>query len=546
MTITDKNVTFQSGDDLNEDNLRKLLRILTQHDGDGFIHRGLTVTADHVNDNIDVDEGAAVITDDTGEGAYAIEHPGLTGASVANQSGMNYIFLTIDPTVDNDVTVEINSSDSPNRTPALKIAEVDTLNDQEAVMFNVEKSESFDTLSTNSISSSSASIANLTAGSSFTDPQSNTYSGALPTWLDGLDIAPNSVDAGAVSTPSLNSTIKYVTTESQLQAMVGAGNTLIIPAGTTINVSDPVVLGDNDHLQIESGATLRQADGSNLTEFRTVVRTHGTNILVDGGGTIDANVDGQSGVGYRGLGDVQGSGPYANIRVQNVTIQNCGERKPVEFGFSSDVWVTNCTFGGGAQFDTGAVAVEARNGDITNFHITDNTIKPLHSTLSGDCIFIDSITNSGHKVRRFVISNNTFEGSWATRTSSESGVFWGILVEEGGQSGVISENSLRAESGDGSGGGIYLNSQTGAGGTGTITVTGNTLRGDSNATQPGGASINGIVIGTGVLCNVSSNLSISFSGNGVANNSANAVVVGNHTDGTFYDSGSGGVVADNL
>jgi len=156
MTITSKNLTFQHLDNLNEDNLRKFVRLLTTSP-DGKIGRGLTVTADHVNNNISVDSGVAIIVDDTGDGAYLAEHPGLTDASVANTSGMNYVFVSINPadTSANDVSVDIESTNSPPRTPALKIAEVDTLNDQPAQMFNDNDGTFADIEATNSITDAS-------------------------------------------------------------------------------------------------------------------------------------------------------------------------------------------------------------------------------------------------------------------------------------------------------------------------------------------------------------------------------------------------------
>ncbi|GAA0200320.1 hypothetical protein ACFFQF_00975 [Haladaptatus pallidirubidus] len=562
MPINNPNALFETDDPLNEETVGKLVKLFAKADSSGFIFEGLSTTADHANNDISVGSGRAIIVN--GEQAYPVEHPGVTDASMATSSGVNVVRVVYNPSVNDDVTIDIRTkSASAPTNPALKIAEVDSLNDQPANEFNRQKDDSFGTVQildafidpagntyTGSVPSwlngTTISPNTVIAGQTFTDPAGNSYTGGVPSWLDGSTISPDGVNAlESITTPSLNGTIKYVTAESQLQNHVGNGNTVIIPSGTTISVTDPVILGDNDHLQIEPGATIRQADGSNLSNFRTVVRTHGDNIIVDGGGTIDVNAAGQSAVGYRGVGDVQGSGPYKNIRVKDLTIYNAGERSPVEFGRSSNVWVKDCTFGGGSQFDTSAVAIEARSGDITNINVVRNTVRPLHSTLSGDTFFVDSITDSGHKVRRFSINDNTIEGPFGTRTTNESGGWQAILVEEGGQSGTISENKIRASPDDGSGAGIHVNSITGAGGTGTITITGNTVKGDPNATQPDGSSVNGILISPDVLCSVTGNICVGFSNNNIANNSNESVIVGNMVNGSIYDNNSDAVIANN-
>ncbi|WP_227357397.1 hypothetical protein [Haladaptatus salinisoli] len=207
MAITEKNVTFQSNDDLNEDNLRKLVRVLTDGSGNGFVHRGFRMTADHTNNNITVDDGHALIVDDTGDGAYTAEHPGVTDASI-DSTTVNYLFLTIDPTVNNDVTIEINTSDMPARTPALKIGEVDAASSAEPVETNHGRSGKFES---------------LIVEDSITDPAGVEHTGELadtadlsnysPTTHDhagddlGADSPVNSVAANSATVGEFNGTV---------------------------------------------------------------------------------------------------------------------------------------------------------------------------------------------------------------------------------------------------------------------------------------------------------------------------------------------------
>ena len=381
MTISSKNLTFQSNDSLNEDNLRKLIRLFA-NDADGYINRGLQVTADHVNNNIDVGNGAAIIVDDSGEGAYSAEHPGLTGASMATTSGVNYVFVSIDPTNGEDVTVEINTSDAPDRTPALKIAEVDTLNDTPAEMFNDHPTGSF---------------GDLTTLSSFTDAGGVEHTGALSDVGHdhaGEDLGSSSpVSSITTDEFTIQNRVKTAQPGDDLVSIVNnlaAGTELIVYGVHTIDsqLNPP----DNTTLTVEGKITL--SDG---TADHIIHRIDPIGVTIRGNGTLNGNKstltddganDQSVGIHLRGypedivIRDIEvmdtknaamaigggdgGAGRFSNLLMQNVYAHDAGLASTtgdICFLQGDDMRIEGCEF-------VNCRDTHITPGNCTNFTIT--------------------------------------------------------------------------------------------------------------------------------------------------------------------------------
>lgn len=102
------------------------------------IATGLTVTAPG-DGTIDVDGGVAHLhdpnasTEDHGSGGetrsqgtmYSVEVDSRSSISLPNSGGMNYVFLSCDPSTLNSVSIDVEQSDTTPPAPSLKIAEVD-------------------------------------------------------------------------------------------------------------------------------------------------------------------------------------------------------------------------------------------------------------------------------------------------------------------------------------------------------------------------------------------------------------------------------------
>lgn len=121
-------ITFQTDDDLSEVNLTEANARTNQTD---YVVRGLSFSADFGNNTLDItsgnEPGHAVIETANNE-AYDVFADDRTGLSLTD-STTNHVWLTIDPSTDDSVTVNINTSGSDpagSGETSLKIGEVDT------------------------------------------------------------------------------------------------------------------------------------------------------------------------------------------------------------------------------------------------------------------------------------------------------------------------------------------------------------------------------------------------------------------------------------
>ncbi|WP_210423582.1 hypothetical protein, partial [Halorussus marinus] len=118
-TMADR-VIFQNDDALSEQNLSQQR---ARENSTDYVERGLTVSADWSNNEIDVAAGHAVIKD--GANAYDVFPDSRTNKALADGSGMNYVFLVIDPTNQDDVSIPVNATGSAPSSASVLVAEVD-------------------------------------------------------------------------------------------------------------------------------------------------------------------------------------------------------------------------------------------------------------------------------------------------------------------------------------------------------------------------------------------------------------------------------------
>jgi hypothetical protein len=113
-------VLFQTDDALSEDNLAEQR---ARENSTDYVERGLDIDPDWANNEIDVGSGQAAIKDGAlGFDAYP---DARTNRALADGSGMNYVFVTINPSNKDDISIDINSSGSAPSSASLLIAEVD-------------------------------------------------------------------------------------------------------------------------------------------------------------------------------------------------------------------------------------------------------------------------------------------------------------------------------------------------------------------------------------------------------------------------------------
>lgn len=123
--MSDK-VLFQTDDALSEVNLAKRRARANSTD---YVERGLEVTPDWKNAEIDLSGGHAVVSE-SGR-AYDVFVDSRSGLSLADSEGMNYVFLIVGLSSQDDVQIRINADGSAPSDPSLLIAEVDA--DTEAI-----------------------------------------------------------------------------------------------------------------------------------------------------------------------------------------------------------------------------------------------------------------------------------------------------------------------------------------------------------------------------------------------------------------------------
>jgi len=104
--MSDK-VLFQTDDALSEQNLAEQR---ARENSTDYVERGLSVTPDWTNSKIDVSSGHAVVMD--GSKAYDAFPDARTDLGLADGSGMNYVFLVVDPSNQDDISVVINADGS--------------------------------------------------------------------------------------------------------------------------------------------------------------------------------------------------------------------------------------------------------------------------------------------------------------------------------------------------------------------------------------------------------------------------------------------------
>src|SRR6056297_1059356 len=113
-------VLFQTDDALSETNLAARR---ARDNSTDYVERGLGVTPDWANGKFDVSAGHAVVKN--GVKAYDVFADPRTGLSLADSSGTNYVFLVVDPSNRNDVTIVVNTDGSAPSNPSLLIQKLD-------------------------------------------------------------------------------------------------------------------------------------------------------------------------------------------------------------------------------------------------------------------------------------------------------------------------------------------------------------------------------------------------------------------------------------
>lgn len=139
-TSTTGTVLFQTGDALSEANLRTVAAKGNQTD---YVERGIGLTPDHTNEELDIGAGHAVIEDNNE--AYDLYPDEVTGISLVTTTGVNHVFLAHRPGTDDDIYIHIDSDDTAPADPSLKIGTVDAGNDTHTEL-NRAPDASFETL----------------------------------------------------------------------------------------------------------------------------------------------------------------------------------------------------------------------------------------------------------------------------------------------------------------------------------------------------------------------------------------------------------------
>ncbi|MFD1646070.1 hypothetical protein [Haloarchaeobius litoreus] len=118
-------VLFQNGDDLTESNLA---RLLARSNSSDYVERGLRFSADYRDNTLTIGNGMAVVADSSTNRAYVVLTEQRQNISLPITSGANYVYLTIDPSTRDAVSIHIVGDDSSPSNPSLKIGEIDTAN----------------------------------------------------------------------------------------------------------------------------------------------------------------------------------------------------------------------------------------------------------------------------------------------------------------------------------------------------------------------------------------------------------------------------------
>lgn len=88
------------------------------------VANGLSLNPDYVNNEVDISEGTAVIM--ASDRAYIVSPIDRVGLDLDTGSGVNHIFLTTNLDADDDISIHIDTDDTPPSTPSVKLGTVDT------------------------------------------------------------------------------------------------------------------------------------------------------------------------------------------------------------------------------------------------------------------------------------------------------------------------------------------------------------------------------------------------------------------------------------
>lgn len=113
-------VTFQDGDDLSESNLTKRAAKTNQTD---YVERGLGFAVDSANGTVTIGSGFAIVRD--GTQAYEVRPDQAADLTLADSSGVNYIYLAIEPGTDDSIYYHIDTDKSAPTDPALYLGQAD-------------------------------------------------------------------------------------------------------------------------------------------------------------------------------------------------------------------------------------------------------------------------------------------------------------------------------------------------------------------------------------------------------------------------------------
>lgn len=116
-------VLFQTDDGLSESNLA---RALTRSNSGNYVESGLGLTADFTNNELDVGAGMVIIQD--GVDSYVVL-PDARSNLALTDAATNYVFVDIDPTVDDTISYHIDTDNTAPSSTSLLIGEVDTTSD---------------------------------------------------------------------------------------------------------------------------------------------------------------------------------------------------------------------------------------------------------------------------------------------------------------------------------------------------------------------------------------------------------------------------------
>jgi len=113
-------VDFQTGDDLSETALGKREAKSNQSD---YVERGLGFSVDAAGGTVTIGSGYAVVRD--GTKAYDVDPDQATDITLPDSSGLNYIYLAIEPGTDDSIYYHLDTDKSAPTDPAVYIGQAD-------------------------------------------------------------------------------------------------------------------------------------------------------------------------------------------------------------------------------------------------------------------------------------------------------------------------------------------------------------------------------------------------------------------------------------